>query len=307
MRFPFLAIAAAVVSWALTPAAAAASPVSIVAAESTYGVIAQAVGGPQVQVRSIIRNPDVDPHEFEASPRTAREVAAASIVVMNGLGYDAWMSRMLAANPSGARQVIVAAELQPALVMPDGNPHLFYDTRVAEAVAARLATLLAQRDPAHAADYATRLRGFRASLAPVDARVAQLRLRYAGLRVTATEPVYGYMLRALGWTSLGDTFQFNVMNGTEPAPAVVARYEDDLRGRRVALLFYNRQVSSPLALRMQQVAASAGIPGVGVDEFVRPGVDYAQWLLAGLDAADGALKAQARVSAPRAMSTKARR
>jgi len=58
---------------------------------------------------------------------------------------------------------------------------------------------------------------------------------------------------------------------------------------------------------MQQVAASAGIPGVGVDEFVRPGMDYAQWLLAGLDAADGALKAQARVSAPRAMSTKARR
>ena len=132
----------------------------------------------------------------------------------------------------------------------------------------------------------------RASLAQVDARVAQLRLGHAGLRVTATEPVYGYMLRALGWISLGNTFQFNVMNGTEPAPAVVARYEDDLRQRHVALLFYNRQVSSPLAQRMQQVAASAGIPGVGVDEFVRPGMGYAQWLLAGLDAADGALRAR---------------
>ena len=288
----FAAAAAAVVRLALLPAAAAPARLTIVAAESSYGVIAQAVGGPYVEVRSIIRNPDVDPHEFEASPRTAREVAGASIVVMNGLGYDAWMSRMLAANPSGARQVIVAADLERARLLPDGNPHVFYDTRVAGAVAARLEASLAQRDPAHAAEYAGRLRAFRAGLAQVDARVAQLRARYPGLRVTATEPVYGYMLRALGWSSLGESFQFNVMNGTEPAPAVVARYEDDLRQGHVALLFYNRQVSSPLARRMQQVAGSAGIPSVGVDEFIGPGMGYAQWLLAGLDAADAALRAR---------------
>ncbi len=304
-----LVLVAAALAWALAPAAAAA-PVSIVAAESTYGVIAQAVGGPYVRVLSIIRNPDVDPHEFEASPRTAREVAGASIVLMNGLGYDAWMSRMLDANPSPSRQVIVAAQLERARLLADGNPHVFYDTRVADAMAARIEALLAQRDPAHAADYAARLRAFRQSLVQVDARVARLRSRFAGLRVTATEPVYGYMLRELGWVSLGQTFQFNVMNDTEPAPAVVARYEDDLRQRRVALLFYNRQVSSSLVRRMRQVAESAGIPAVGVDEFVGPGMGYAQWLLASLDAVESALRGRGETglqAAPRAMSTNARR
>ena len=295
MPIRILVLVVAAITWALAPClaegATAPVPVAIVAAESTYGVIAQAVGGSYVEVRSVIHDPNVDPHEFEASPRTAREVARASIVLMNGMGYDDWMRRMLAANPSATRQVIVAAELDRASLLPDGNPHLFYDTRVAGAMAARIEALLARRDPAHAPYYAQRLAALRSSLQRVDARVAQLRARYPGLKVTATEPVYGYMLRALGWVSLGNTFQFNVMNDTEPAPAVVARYEDQLRQRRVALLFYNRQVGSPLASRMEQVARASGVPTVGVEEFVGPAMGYAQWLMSSLDAVETALRA----------------
>jgi zinc/manganese transport system substrate-binding protein len=301
MRTRILALIVAAVPWALAPAvaqgAAAPAPVAVVAAESTYGLIAQAVGGSFVQVHSVIHDPNVDPHEFEASPRTAREVARASIVLMNGMGYDDWMRRMLAANPSATRQVVVAAQLERARLLPDGNPHLFYDTQVAGAMAARVEALLAGRDPAHASYYAQHLAAFRASLEQVDARVARLRSRYPGLKVTATEPVYGYMLRALGWVSLGNTFQFNVMNDTEPAPSVVARYEDELRRRRVSLLFYNRQVGSPLASHMEQVARSAGVPTVGVEEFAGPATGYAQWLMSSLDAVDNALRA--RPPAPR--------
>lgn len=274
--------------------AANAAPIPVVAAESTYGVIAQAIGGPYVAVDSIIRNPNVDPHEFEASPRIARRVADASIVLLNGIGYDTWMSRMLAANPAPRRQVIVAAQLDRARVMADGNPHVFYDTRIADAVAARLAVLLAQADPAHAASFQRNLRDFRSGLARVDARAASLRAAYPGLRVTATEPVYGYMLRALGWRSLGQTFQFDVMNDTEPAPAVVARYEDDLRNGQVELLIYNRQVSDPLTQRMQNLAKSLGVPTVGVDEFVGPSMGYVSWLLNSLDAVRAALRAPRR-------------
>ncbi len=313
-----LALVVAALSWALPSAAAAGvparAPVAVVAAESTYGVIAQAVGGTYVEVRSVIHDPNVDPHEFEASPRTAREVARASIVLMNGMGYDDWMQRLLAANPSSSREVIVAAQLDRARLLPDGNPHLFYDTRVADAMAARIEALLARRDPAHGPYYAQRLASFRASLAGVDARVAQLRSSYPGLKVTATEPVYGYMLRALGWVSLGNTFQFNVMNDTEPEPSVVARYEDALRQRRVSLLFYNRQVGSPLARRMEQVARSAGVPTVGVEEFAGPEMDYSRWLMSSLDAVQAALRARrpaaherASQAPARAMSTKALR
>ncbi|SCC91618.1 putative ABC-type metal ion transport system, periplasmic component [Thiomonas sp. X19] len=270
---------------ALWPLASAhAAPIPVVAAESTYGAIAQAIGGPYVQVSSIIQNPNVDPHQFEATPQTARSVAHAAIVVMNGLGYDDWMRKMLAANPAPKRVVIVAAALDPALVMPDQNPHVFYDPRVGALVAQRLAALLQQADPAHAADFKRNLQAFEQSLRQVDGVVRQLAAQHPGLAVLATEPVYGYMLRQLGWRSLGDTFQFNVMNGTEPAPHVVARYEDELRQHRAALLVYNSQVSDPLTQRMRDIARQSGIPTVGVSEFAPPGMGYTAWLLSSLHA-----------------------
>ena len=263
-------------------ACAQAAPVPVVAAESTYGTIAQAIGGPYVRVNSIIQNPNVDPHQFEASPQTARAVAQAAVVIMNGLGYDDWMRRMLAANPRPGRVVMIAAQLGAAIVMPNKNPHLFYDPRVGLLVAQRLARQLEALDPAHATDFRRNLQVFAQSLQPVDAAIAQLRARHPRLAVTATEPLFDYMLGLLGWKSLGETFQLNVMNGTEPTPGVVARYEDILRHRRVALLIYNRQVSDPLTQRMRDIARANGIPTVGLDEFAPPGAGYAQWLLASL-------------------------
>ena len=282
---PLRLLLAAVLSLALVPSAGAATaPLRVVAAESTYGSIAQAVGGDLVQVDAIIRNPNADPHAFEASPRTARSVATAHVVVFNGLGYDDWMRQMLQASPAQGRQVIVAADLGGDLILPDRNPHLFYDTRVARRVATRLAAVFEADDPAHRAEFAANLARFAHALDGVDADAAALARRHPGLHVAATEPVYGYMLRRLGWTSLGGAFQVNVMNGTEPSPAVVAHFEDDLRARRAALLIYNRQVSEPLTIRMRAVAHAAGLPEVGVDEFAPPGMDYPSWLHAGLTA-----------------------
>jgi zinc/manganese transport system substrate-binding protein len=266
-----------------------AAPISIVAAESTYGVIAQAIGGDKVAVDSIIRNPNVDPHSFEATPAVARKVARARIVLLNGLGYDDWMDKLLAANPAPHREVIVAAQLDPALILPDKNPHVFYDPRVARLVAQRLAAVLQRIAPTDAALFARNLQAFEADLDRVTQAQAALRKGYPGLKVTATEPVVGYLLRQLGWTSLGEKFQFDVMNDTEPSPAEVARYEDRLRQRKVALLFYNRQVDDPLTNRLRALARTSGVPVVGVDEFVPPGMGYVQWQLQTVRAIEQAL------------------
>lgn len=269
--------------------AAQAAPIAIVAAESTYGVIAQAIGGNQVQVDSIIKNPNVDPHSFEATPAVARKVAKAQIALLNGIGYDDWMTKMLAANPAPHRQVIVAADLDPALIMPDRNPHVFYDPTVALKVAERLAQLLQQADPAHREAFAGNLQRFKTQLTRLNEAQEALAKRHPQLKVTATEPVVGYLLRQLGWTSLGEKFQFDVMNDTEPSPAEVARYEDNLRQHKVALLFYNRQVTDPLTDRLRALARSSGVPVVGVDEFVPPKTDYIQWQMQTLAAIEHAL------------------
>ncbi len=268
---------------------AQAAPISIVAAESTYGVIAQVIGGDQVKVHSIISNPNVDPHSFEATPAVARKVAKARIAILNGIGYDDWMSKMLAANPAPQRQVIVAAELDPALIMADRNPHVFYDPLVALKVAEKLAQLLEQDDPAHRQVFAANLQRFKAQLNRLNEAQAALKKQYPQLEVTATEPVVGYLLRQLGWSSLGEKFQFDVMNDTEPSPAEVARYEDNLRQHKAALLFYNRQVTDPLTDRLRKIALASGVPVVGVDEFVPPKTGYVQWQLQTLAAIKRAL------------------
>ena len=275
--------------WACATLAHASAAPTIVAAESTYGAIASEIGGAHVRVVSLIRNPNVDPHAFEASPREARVVAGAQLVLMNGLGYDAWMSQLLAANPVAGRQVLVAADLLPARRLADANPHVFYDPRVGQRMAEAVTAWLRRVDPSHDAAYAAGERRVLAQLAEVRRRARELARAHPGLPVTATEPVWGYMVRELGWRDHDTALQLHVMNGTEPAPREMAAFDSELRHHAVALLIHNRQVDSPLTRSMLQLARRCGVPTLGVDEFTPPGVDYPQWLLDSLQRAADAL------------------
>ncbi len=94
---------------------------------------------------SILANPDEDPHLFEASPSTARQIADARIVVYNGADYDPWMEKLFAASPNPDRVTIVAADLTGHKA--GDNPHLWYDPATLPAVAAAIEAELAKRDP----------------------------------------------------------------------------------------------------------------------------------------------------------------
>ncbi len=272
---------------AAASAAAAAEPIKVVAAENFYGDIARQIGGGEVAVASILDNPDQDPHEFEASPSTARTFAEARVVIVNGVGYDEWARKLLNASPSPSRAVVSLATLLHK--QPGANPHLWYDPAVIPALAKTLAGLFAKLDPVHQADYAQRLATFEQSIEPLDARIAQLRARYSRTPVTATEPVFGYMAAALGLDMRNFGFQLAVMNDTEPSPAAIAAMEKDLRSRTVKVLLYNSQTSEALTRRMQKIAAQSGVPVVGVSETEPPGKDYQEWMLSQLDALDRAL------------------
>ena len=203
-----------------------AAPLKAVAAENFYGDVLRQIGGSDLAVTSILDNPNQDPHSFEASPSAARAIASAAIVVANGADYDPWMASLLKASPSARRIVVVAADLVGAKA--GDNPHLWYDPRTMPAVAAAEAAALARLDPPHRADYARRLDAFRAALKPLAAKIAAIRAAHPGIAVTATEPVFGYMAAALGFTMRNTRFQLAVMNDTEPSAAAVAGFEDDL-------------------------------------------------------------------------------
>jgi zinc/manganese transport system substrate-binding protein len=263
------------------------NPIKAVAAENFYGDIAGQIGGAQVAVTSVLTNPDQDPHEFEASPSTARALADAAVVIVNGAGYDGWAEKLLSASPSALRAVIEVAALVHKRT--GDNPHLWYDPAAMPALAESLAETFAKLDPAHQTDYLARLSTFRKSLKPLDDRIAEIRAKYSGTPVTATEPVFGYMAAALGLEMRNAGFQLAVMNDTEPSAGAIAAFQKDLRTRAVKVLLYNSQTSEALTRRMQKIATQAGVPVVGVTETEPRGKDYQEWMLSQLDALDHAL------------------
>ena len=89
-------------------AAAAAPPAAkpvIVAGENFYGDVTSQIAGNHVTVISIISDPNADPHEYESSANDAGEIARASLVIMNGLGYDDFVTaddeRFAESDPEG--------------------------------------------------------------------------------------------------------------------------------------------------------------------------------------------------------------
>ena len=281
------AAAGALACWLAAGLSAPAAPIQIVAAESFYGDVARQVGGPEVTVFSIVTAPGQDPHQFEATVTAARAIAAADLVICNGANYDPWLDNLLAASKSPRRTVVVVADVVGANA--GDNPHLWYDPATMPAVAARVAGVLQAIDPAHADAYARHLAVFRESLAPITAKIAAIKAKHAGAPVTATEPVFGPMAKALGLAVRNERFQLAVMNGTEPGARDLAAMQDDLRARRVRMLLYNSQVSDDLTERLLAIAYGAGIPVVGVTETAPANTSYQDWIAQQLDAVAKAL------------------
>jgi zinc/manganese transport system substrate-binding protein len=268
-------------------ARAADTPIAVVAAENFYGDVAKQIGGDRVAVVSIMSNPDQDPHLFETTPSTVRQIGEAQIVILNGADYDPWMAKLIAVAPHPGRTVIDVAEL--AGKKAGDNPHLWYDPATMPAAAKALAGAFAKADAAHKDDYDARLKTFIASLRAVNDKVAAIRGKFAGAQVTASEPVFGYMAEALGLKMRNEKFQLSIMNNTEPSALDVAGFEDDLKHHKVKVMFFNKQASDKAVERLVTLARKARIPVIGITETAPPGLTYQQWMLNQLNDTERAL------------------
>jgi zinc/manganese transport system substrate-binding protein len=94
-----------------TSAAAPSGVLQVVAAENFWGSIASQLGGSRVRVESVITSPSTDPHDYEPTAADARTLAGAQLVIENGIGYDPWAEKLIAANPVSGRIVLNAGDL----------------------------------------------------------------------------------------------------------------------------------------------------------------------------------------------------
>src|SRR5438477_10285303 len=106
-------------------AGADSSVVSVAAAENFWGSLAAQLGGVHASVTSVIRNPDADPHDYEPTAADGRSNAAAKLVIINGVGYDAWAGKLAGANPATDRTTITVGDLAGA--KDDDNPNRWYN------------------------------------------------------------------------------------------------------------------------------------------------------------------------------------
>ncbi len=258
----------------------AGGKIVVVAAENEYGSMANAIGGSHVQVTSLLTNPNTDPHEFEASAATARTLSTARLVIKNGIGYDSWIDKLLSASPRSNRIVFSVGEYLHHKA--GDNPHIWYAASGWAKEAHVIATDLGAIDPQYRAYFQSRKATWLKSLQPVYREINTVRRITRGNSVIATEPVYGYMLSALGLQSLDYDFQKAIMDGTDPSPRSVADFESALQHHTARMLFYNSQVVDPTTTNMRAIAARNGVPIVGVTETQPPALSFVQWQLSQL-------------------------
>ncbi len=247
-----------------------------VGAENQYANVIAQVGGRYVTTLAIESNPNTDPHTFEASPSVAETVAAAGLVVQNGLGYDTFMERIESASGGvGSNSKRKVIDVQKLLGLPDStsNPHLWYAPRTMPAVARAIAADLSALQPAHAAYFQANAASFERSLTPWHVALEQFATEYPHTPVATTEPVGDYMLEAAGTVNLTPFgLQADIMNGVDPAPQDVTLQNGLFASHRVKAFVYNQQVTDSLTqsfLTASQTLRRAGGGGVRDDAEAR--------------------------------------
>jgi zinc/manganese transport system substrate-binding protein len=263
--------------------------INVVAAENFYGDIAKQLGGSHISVTSIISNPNVDPHEYESSVKTAIQVSQAQLVIENGGGYDDWMDKLLSGSPNSNRLTLKAFDI--AQVKLPENEHVWYSIDNAATIAQAITSDLEKLDPADTATFENNLQTFKQSLQPVQQKIAETKSKFAGTPVGLTETIYLYQTVPLGLNVLTPfEFQKAMAEGNEPPADTVVTAENQIIHHQIKVLIFNEQTITPSTTKLENDARAQNIAIVPVTETMPSGKTYQTWMLDQLNALEQALQ-----------------
>jgi zinc/manganese transport system substrate-binding protein len=265
----------------------------VVAGENFWGSIATQLGGSHVSVTSIVSDPNADPHEYSSNTQDAREFAQANYVIINGAGYDSWAQQLLDANPVEGRKVLNVAQL---LGKHDGdNPHFWYNPTYVEEVANQITKDYKALDPVDAAYFTQQRTVFEHALSEYHQRIAEIKAKFAGQKVGATESIFVYEANALGLNLISPPVFMNaVAEGNDPPANSVIEFEQQIRQKQITVLIYNVQTITDITNTIKQLAAQENIPTVGISETIQPAdASFQAWQVAQLVTLQNALSKRA--------------
>ena len=271
------ALAAALLALTAIIAPARAAPLPVVASFSVLGDLVRQIGGERVTVVTLV-GPDGDTHVFEPSPDDARALAAARLVVVNGLGLEGWISRLI--HSSGYRGPVVVAsdgvtprtgDTHAPGVDPHAHgvdthapgvdthahgvdPHAWQNVANAGLYVRNLGEALASADPEHGAEYRANADAYRARLEGLDREVrdAFARLPRERRKIITSHDAFGYFGDAYGLTLLAPV---GLGTESEPSARAVGALIDQIRREGIHAIFIEN-MSDPRLI--QQIAKESG-------------------------------------------------
>jgi zinc/manganese transport system substrate-binding protein len=264
--------------------------IDVVAAENFWGSIATQLGGDHVKETSIIKNPETDPHDYEPNASDARTLAEAQLVIVNGVGYDPWAPKLLQANPVDGRQTLTVGDVVGA---KDGdNPHRWYSPANVHQVIEQITAGYKKLDPAGAAYFDQRRATFEnQTLAPYTKLIGDIRTRYAGTPIGASESIVAPLADALGLRMLTPySFLKAISEGTDPTAGDKSTIDRQIANRQIKIYVYNSQNATPDIAAQVKAAKAKGIPVTTVTETLTPaGTTFQDWQVRQLQGIEAAL------------------
>lgn len=234
-------------------------PLPVVATFSILGDMTRQIGGEHIALTTIV-GPDADSHSFEPSPDDVKALARAKVLVLNGVGFEGWLPRMIRASGFDGMQVLASRKatlrrLDDAAPKhgdhdhqhggAEVDPHAWQDLSNGMVYAQNIADGLSQADPAHRAYYQNRVKAYIAQMKKLD---AEIKLAFAEIpasqrKVISSHDAFGYFADAYG-------IQFipvvGLSNEAEPSARDVAAIIDRAKKEGVSGVFVERTASPRL-------------------------------------------------------------
>lgn len=258
IRFLALGLLLGVAGAACAPAATQPPALRVMATTTILADLSAQVAGDRARVEAIAPA-GAAVEDYEPTPDDARRVSAADVIVVNGLGLDAWSASLLrnTNTKSGTRTVTVTQGL-PDL---DGNPHLWFDLALAQKYVERIRDALTEADPAGREGYASRAAAYVAQLRTLDGEIRQkvATIPAARRKLVTSHDAFPYYAKAYGLEVVGFT---QTEAGKEPSAGDLAALVRTVKAANVPAVFVERGVSPRLA---EALARDAGVKKVVTD------------------------------------------
>lgn len=266
----------------------ASEPLPVVASFSILADMVKQVGGPHVAVTSLV-GPNSDAHVFDPTPADAKRLAQAKLVVVNGLGFEGWMNRLI--KSSGYKGPVLTASKGVKTIpmaksdhdhghkhthtVPD--PHAWQSLLNARQYVENIKVALSVAMPSQTADFEARATDYLKQIDTLE-KSAQSRIATVQMerrRVITSHDAFGYFARAYKVTFY--PLQ-GLSTGSEPSAADVVRIVNEIKKNKVTAIFAEN-ISDPRVLERVAKDTGAKIGGtLYADALSEPGTDADTYL-----------------------------